>query len=82
MLLLRTIVGLTAYASKAHIIRATLEAVCYRTRDVIEFIEKNSSVKIDHIKVDGGLTSSKFVNSFQASLLQKKICKLNEIPEN
>jgi len=67
--------GLTNFAGKAHIVRACLEAICYRTRDVIECVRKNSDLKIDQFKVDGGLTVNKFLMEFQANLLQKTITK-------
>lgn len=45
--------GLTQYSTSAHIARATLEAVCYQTRAVLDVIEKESGVKLDELKVDG-----------------------------
>ena len=45
--------GLTAYTTSAHIARATLEAVCYQTRAVLDVIEKESGVRLDTLKVDG-----------------------------
>ena len=47
------IVGLTQYSTSAHIARATLEAVCYQTRAVLDVIEKESGVRLEELKVDG-----------------------------
>lgn len=47
------IVGLTQYSTSAHIARATLEAVCYQTRAVLDVIEAESGVRLEELKVDG-----------------------------
>lgn len=47
------IVGLTQYSTSAHIARATLEAVCYQTRAVLDVIESESGVRLEELKVDG-----------------------------
>lgn len=47
--------GLTSYTTSAHIARATLEAVCYQTRAVLDVIENESGVKLEVLKVDGKL---------------------------
>ena len=36
-----TLVGLTRYTTRAHIVRATLEAICYQTREVLEAMQKD-----------------------------------------
>ena len=46
--------GLSLHTNKAHIIRSVLEAICYRTKDVIDAMEKDSNIKIHDLKVDGG----------------------------
>lgn len=52
------IIGMTSYTTSAHIARATLEAVCFQTRAVLDVIEKESGVKLEELKVDGGVTNS------------------------
>lgn len=47
------IVGLTAYSTSAHIARATLEAMCYQTRAVLDVIEDEVKAKLETLKVDG-----------------------------
>lgn len=53
------IVGLTAYSTSAHIARATLEAVCFQTRAVLDVIEKESGTKLETLKVDGELCNAR-----------------------
>ena len=69
------LIGLSAHTSRAHIVRATLEAICYRTRDVIHAMENESGIKIKSLNVDGGITINDFIMQFQADLLQKRLKK-------
>jgi glycerol kinase len=63
------IVGLTRYVNKAHIVRATLEAICYQTRDVIEAMRADSGIEPTALKVDGGATVNDFLMQLQADIL-------------
>ncbi|EGR30933.1 hypothetical protein IMG5_120980 [Ichthyophthirius multifiliis] len=48
--------GISFYTKKEHILRALLEGIAFRTKDVIVNIEQSTEMKIDLLKVDGGLT--------------------------
>ena len=63
------IVGLTRGATREHIIRATLEAIAYRTKDVISAMEKDSGIMLKELKVDGGAAANNFLMQFQADIL-------------
>lgn len=66
-----TILGLTAYSTKAHIIRAAIEAVCYQSREIYEIMRKDSGAptnKSKLLRVDGGLTSSDVIMQLQADI--------------
>ena len=63
------IVGLTRYAKRAHLVRATLEAICYQTRDVFEAMQRDSEVGLTALKVDGGATVNDFLMQLQADIL-------------
>jgi len=63
------IVGLTRYVTKAHIVRATLEAICYQTRDVMEAMRADSGIELTALKVDGGATVNDFLMQLQADIL-------------
>jgi len=63
-----TIIGLTAYTTSAHIARAVIEAVCYQTRAVLDVIEKESGVRSETLKVDGGVTNSDLAMQIQANV--------------
>ncbi|MCK4451131.1 MAG: glycerol kinase GlpK [Anaerolineae bacterium] len=63
------IVGLTRYVTRAHIVRATLEAICYQTRDVLEAMRADSGIELTALKVDGGATVNDFLMQLQADVL-------------
>ncbi|MGM0438692.1 MAG: glycerol kinase GlpK [Bacillota bacterium] len=75
-----TIVGLTRGSSKEHIIRATLEAIAYQTRDVLEAMEADSGLELKDMKVDGGAVENNFLMQFQADILGTEV-KRPEINE-
>jgi glycerol kinase len=63
------IVGLTRYIRKEHIIRATLESICFQTRDVLEAMNKDSGVPLAELKVDGGAVKNNLLMQMQADIL-------------
>lgn len=63
------IFGLTRGTSKAHIIRATLESLAYQTKDVLAAMEKDASINLKTLRVDGGACANNFLMQFQADML-------------
>jgi glycerol kinase len=63
------IVGLSRYNNNAHVARATLEAICYQSRDVVEAMAKDSGVDLGVLKVDGGVTANSLCMQLQADIL-------------
>jgi glycerol kinase len=63
------IVGLTRYVTKAHLVRATLESICYQSRDVLEAMRADSGIQLSALKVDGGATVNNFLMQLQADIL-------------
>jgi glycerol kinase len=63
------IVGLTRFIRKEHIVRATLEAICYQTRDVADAMCADSGIKLAALKVDGGASKNNFLMQLQADIL-------------
>ena len=64
------IMGLTGYNTKAHIVRAALEAAPFQVKQVLDCIQKDSSIEFSSLKVDGGMTLNELVMQFQANLLE------------
>ena len=69
------IVGLSRYNTSAHLARATLESICYQSRDVLEAMEKDSGVRLDVLKVDGGITANRLCMQLQADVLGVPVSK-------
>jgi glycerol kinase len=69
------IVGLSRFNTNAHLARATLEAICYQSRDVVEAMAKDSGVDLDVLKVDGGVTANKLCMQLQADILGVPVSK-------
>ena len=63
------IVGLSRFNTNAHLARATLEAICYQSRDVSEAMEVDSGVHLEVLKVDGGVTVNNLCMQLQADVL-------------
>ena len=69
------IAGLTRYANKGHIARAVLEATAFQTRDVLEAMEKDSGIKLDVLRADGGMVSDDLLMQFQADILDRPVVR-------
>lgn len=64
------LLGLTRGTTKEHVVRATLESLCYQTRDVLLAMEQDSGLRLKKLRVDGGAARNNFLMQFQADILQ------------
>ncbi|OHT83219.1 glycerol kinase GlpK [Mycobacteroides saopaulense] len=69
------IVGMSRFNTNAHLARATLEAICYQSREVVEAMEADSGVHLEVLKVDGGITANKLCMQIQADTLGVDVVK-------
>ena len=69
------IVGLTRAATKAHLVRAALEAICYQTRDVMDAMVADSGLPMPEMRVDGGITANSLCMQMQADIMGIEISK-------
>jgi glycerol kinase len=69
------IAGLTRYANKGHIARAVLESTAFQTRDVLEAMEKDSGIKLDVLRTDGGMVSDDLLMQFQSDILDRPVVR-------
>jgi len=72
-----TIMGITRGTTRAHLARATLESMCYQTRDVVEAMERDSGIRLKELRADGGAVANSFLMQFQADILGVPV----EVPE-
>jgi glycerol kinase len=69
------IVGLSRYNTNAHVARATLEAICYQSRDVVDAMEADSGVHLEILKVDGSITANDLCMQIQADVLGVEVVR-------
>jgi glycerol kinase len=65
--------GLTAECGVPEIARATLEAVAYQTRDLIDAMAADCGLSIDVLRVDGGLAGNDWAMQFLADILPARV---------
>ena len=63
-----TIVGLTRGCNKNHIIRATLDSLCYQVNDVLHAMEADSGIAMKALKVDGGACANNYLMQTMADI--------------
>lgn len=68
-----TIVGLTRGVNKYHIIRATLDSICYQTNDVLQAMKADSGIELSALKVDGGASANNFLMQTQADIIDAPV---------
>ncbi len=64
-----TITGLTRGTTRAHLARATVEAMAFQTRDVLDAIVAATGTHPSELRVDGGASVMDLLGRFQADLL-------------
>lgn len=69
------ILGLTRGAKKEHIVRAALESIAYRSRDVLDVMVRDSNIEITSLKVDGGASRNNFLLQFQSDITGVKVIR-------
>ena len=63
------IVGITRGTTRAHLARATLEAIAFQSAELTEAMAADSSIALTELRVDGGATASDLLMQIQADLL-------------
>ena len=69
------ITGLTLGTTRAHIVRATLEAIAYQTRELIDAMQADSGARLAELRVDGGAAQNDFLMQFQSDILGCRIVR-------
>ena len=65
-----TIVGITRGTTRAHLVRATLEAIAFEVRDVVDVMTRDAGVAVPELSVDGGAAANDLLCELQAAQLQ------------
>ncbi|GAB3242709.1 glycerol kinase GlpK [Kineosporia babensis] len=69
------IVGMSRYNTNAHLARATLESICYQSKDVADAMAADSGVALEVLKVDGGVTANELCMQLQADILNVPVSR-------
>ena len=65
-----SIQGMSRKTNASHIVRAALESVAYRVRDVVGAMEREMGMPCKTLRADGGMTANRFLMQFQSDILQ------------
>jgi glycerol kinase len=69
------IAGLTRYANRGHLARAVLEATAFQVREVVEAMEKDSHIRLETLRTDGGMIMNELLMQFQADILNRTVVR-------
>ncbi len=69
------IVGLTRGVNKYHLIRATLDSLCYQVNDVLQLMKRESNIEQTSLKVDGGACANNYLMQTQADLIDAPVLR-------
>ena len=70
-----SISGLTRATTAAHLVRATLEAIAYQTRELVEAMEADAGAPLTELRVDGAAAANDFLMQFQADILDRPVVR-------
>ena len=65
--------GLTRYSNRGHLARAVLESTAFQVKDVLDAMESDTGIRLDEIRVDGGMVGNALLMQFQADLLDADV---------
>ena len=69
------IVGLTRCANRGHLARAVLEATAFQVREVVDAMEKDSGIRLETLRADGGMIGNDLLMQFQADILDRPVVR-------
>ncbi|EFJ47782.1 hypothetical protein VOLCADRAFT_91722 [Volvox carteri f. nagariensis] len=74
------LLGMTSFTTRAHVVRAMLEAICFQTREVLDAMRRDAELDEHHgglaaLRVDGGAAANDLLMQLQADLLQVPVVR-------
>lgn len=67
------IIGIERGTTREHLARATLESMCYQSRDVVDAMERDSKVRLRELRVDGGASTNDLMMQFQSDIIGRTV---------
>jgi glycerol kinase len=74
-----TIMGITRGTTRAHLVRATLEAIAFEVRDVVDLMTREAGLDLPELSVDGGAAANGFLCQVQADELGVPVLRSSEL---
>jgi len=65
--------GITRDTGIAEVTRATLESVCYQTRDLLEAVADDGQARLAALRVDGGMVANDWLMQFLSDIVDLKV---------
>jgi glycerol kinase len=69
------ITGISRGTTREHIVRAALESMCYRTKDVVDAMVEDCGLPLVELRVDGGASANDFLCQFQSDILGVRVVR-------
>lgn len=69
------LIGLTRGTTRAHIARATLEAIAFQVTELVESMQKDSGLRLKELRVDGGASANDLLMQTQADLVEAPVVR-------
>lgn len=73
-----SVTGLTLHSTKAHVVRATLEALAFQTRAVVDAAAHEGGIEVTALRVDGGVTANSFFTQVLADVLGRPVVRAED----
>jgi glycerol kinase len=67
------VLGITRGTTRAHLVRAALEAIAYEVRDVVDVMTRDAGVEVPELSVDGGASANDLLCQLQSDQLQTPV---------
>jgi glycerol kinase len=64
-----SVFGITRGTNASHLARAALESIAYQSADVLDAMQKDASLTLSELRVDGGAAANDLLMQFQADVL-------------
>lgn len=74
-----TIFGITRGTTDKDLIKATLQAIAYQTKDIIETMSSDAKMPIEVLKVDGAASANDYLMQFQTDILGIELQRSSEL---
>ncbi len=70
-----SILGITRGANRAHIVRATVESMCYQIKEILDAMVADCGIDLKEMKCDGGAIRNNFLLQFQSDMLNVPVAR-------